>query len=100
MTPPLTSARQPDHEGPARTPRAGPSPSPHSRSQRDAELLILDDVQHQLARLRWGTATSSSTRAGTTSVVDDTADLHSTRPFAQATSCRTTHGVPSPSDYY
>src|SRR5450759_297400 len=46
MTPPRTSARQPDHEGPARTPRAGPSPSPHSRSQRDAKLLILDDGQH------------------------------------------------------
>src|SRR5450759_5557287 len=45
MTPPRTSAPQPYHEGPARTPRAGPSPSPHSRSQRDAELLILDDVQ-------------------------------------------------------
>src|SRR5665811_1528913 len=50
MTPPLTSARQPDHEGPARTPRAGPSPSPHSRSQRDAKLLILDDVQHVAGR--------------------------------------------------
>src|SRR5664279_5307403 len=47
MTPPRTSARQPDHEGPARTPRAGPSPSPQSRSQRDAKLLILDDVQQQ-----------------------------------------------------
>src|SRR5664280_1223754 len=30
---------------PRPNPRAGPSPSPHSRSQRDAKLLILDDVQ-------------------------------------------------------
>jgi len=36
--------RQPDHEGPPRTPRRGLLHHPDSRTQRDAKLLILDDV--------------------------------------------------------
>ena len=60
--------RQPDHEGPARIPGRGLLHQPHSRSQRDAKLLILDDVQPPVRPRPSGRALRRPGRPGPASV--------------------------------